>query len=112
MSKRRHAKGRLPRRPLKRKLPPVSTGHSPILGSIPLSDSQLTDLYRNGKTTVTIDVEGGPSVTKVVKPSNVKNGKVYFYIRSNGQIALRNFASDQRRHARHRAPKGKPFAGD
>ena len=105
------ARRSLPNRAIVHKLPPVSCGHSKIIDSIPLTDSQLEELKKTGKTVVVIETDKGITV-KEVRPSNVKNGKVYYYLRSTGEIALRNFASDRERHARHYAAPGKPFSGD
>jgi len=106
----------LPKHPLKRKLPPVSCGHSPVLGSIKLSKGQLRELKEKGSTTVQIEVSDGKKaivVEKDVHPGMVKGRKVYYYVRSDtGDIALRDFGKDKKLFARHRASKGKAFAGD
>jgi len=106
----------LPEHPLKRKLPPVNCGHSPVLGSIRLSRQQLRGLKDKGHTTVQVEVSDGKRalvVEKDVHPEMVKGGKVYYYVRSDtNEIALRDFGKDRDLHARHRAIKGKYFGGD
>ncbi|MEM3870964.1 MAG: hypothetical protein QXE05_00140 [Nitrososphaeria archaeon] len=112
MSKRKE----LPDRPVKRKLPPVSCGHSPILGKIRLSKQQLLELKNKGHTVVQLEISDGKKtvvVEKDVYPGMVRNKRVYYYVRSDtGDIALRDFGKDSDLYARHRASPGKYFAGD
>ncbi|MEM4177112.1 MAG: hypothetical protein QXS29_06080 [Nitrososphaeria archaeon] len=106
----------MPDRPVKRKLPPVSCGHSPILGNIKLSRSQLAELRSKGHTIVQVEVSDGKKtmiIEKDVYPSMVRKGRVYYYVRSDtGDISFRDYGKDSEMYARHKAPLGKYFAGD
>ncbi|MEM3403754.1 MAG: hypothetical protein QXJ17_04400 [Nitrososphaeria archaeon] len=95
----------------KRRLPPISTGHSPILGAIELTKEEIKELNEKGSVEVELEVEG-KTIKKTIHPSNVRGGRVQYYVRSTGEVAFRNYPSDYGRSATHRASKGKPFAGD
>ncbi len=106
----------MPGKPVKRKLPPVSCGHSPILGSVKLGKQQLMELKSRGHTIVQLELSDGKRtlvVEKDVYPSMVRNKRVYYYVRSDtGEVAFRDFGRDRKIFARHRAVAGKYFAGD
>lgn len=102
------------------RLPPVSSGHGRVY-SVKLSRRHLRELERVGRTVVRLtrgeveEISGGKlkqGETLVVRPSNVYRGRIYVYLRSTGELALRNFPSDRRRGARHMHPPGKPQTGD
>ena len=100
------------RRSSKGVLPPVRSGHAPIedLGGykapllfwITLDKRTVDEIHRKGFKEIEIQTPTGELIVKKVRPRNLFMGnKICIYKRSTGEWALRDFATDRRRHAKH-----------
>ena len=88
--------------------PPVSSVGHGELHEKKLTPKQLEELKAKGYTIVKIR-----GVEKKVRSKNVRNGKIYWYIRSDTRKpALRDFTKDRKWPARRRKLPHKPYTGD